>query len=206
MSTLRYCGPAFLALASWLAYGQDVPGPSVTRVQTNLEIRVSGLPSLRAQSGDAPDVVATAVATVLNDKDLCCDRRSALEDRLPQSDPTSLREVAAKLQGRQLRTDGRPVLITAELFTPAAITASQLLAAIRAKRAALMVWNSRLYVVSGVVYDDSTYSDGADTYVIHKLLLLDTRYSDARREVSFNRDTEDLSKVEGLLFLTVTPQ
>jgi hypothetical protein len=175
-------------------------------VQTNLEIRVSGLPSLRAQSSDAPDVLATALATVLNDKDLCCDRHSALEDRLPQSDPVSLREVAAKLQGRQLRTDGRPVLITAELFTPAAVSAGQLITAIRAKRAALMVWNSRLYVVSGVVYDDSTYSDGTDSYVIHKLLLLDTRYSDARREVRFNRDTEDLSKVEGLLFLTVAPQ
>jgi hypothetical protein len=41
--------------------------------------------------------------------------------------------------------------------------------------------------------------------MIHKLLLLDTRYSGPRREVIFNRDTDDWGKVQGMLRLSVTP-
>jgi len=206
MTTLRVVGIALLGVFSSLPYGQqDIPR-TVTGIHPNQEIRVSGLPSLRAQSKDAPDVLATALATVLNDKDLCCDKGSSLEDRLPQSDPVSLQEVAAKLQGRQLQSDGRPVLITAKLFAADSVNSGQLISAIRDKHAPLMVWNSHLYVVSGVVYDDTFYNDGTETYVIRKLLLLDTRYSDSRRDVTFDRDTDDLSNVQGILFLTVRPQ
>jgi hypothetical protein len=34
--------------------------------------------------------------------------------------------------------------------------------------------------------------------------LIDTRYSDQRRDVSFNRQTDDWGKVGGLLKLTIT--
>ena len=206
MTRLGFSGIAFLAAFSSLAYGQqDVPR-TVTMVRSNQEIRVSGLPSLRAQSKDAADVLATALATVLNDKDLCCDKGSSLEDRIPQSDPVSLQEVASKLQGRQLHTDGRPALITAELFPADSVNSGQLIAAIRDKHAPLMEWNSHLYVVGGLVYDDTFYTDGTETYVVRKFLLLDPRYSDSRREVTFDRDTDDLSKIQGILFLTVKPQ
>src|SRR5579859_746774 len=127
MDALRCGAFALFTLFSSLAYSQDVPNPSPYAIQTNLEVRVSGLPSLKAQSGEAPDVLATALATVFRDKDLCCERNSALEDRLPQSDPVSLKEVAAKLQGRQLRSDGRPILIKAELFTPESVNSGQLI-------------------------------------------------------------------------------
>jgi hypothetical protein len=42
--------------------------------------------------------------------------------------------------------------------------------------------------------------------MIHKLLLLDTRYSGSRRAVTFNRETDDWSKVQGMLRLAVAPQ
>jgi hypothetical protein len=48
--------------------------------------------------------------------------------------------------------------------------------------------------------------DGGSAFMIHKLLLLDTRFSGSRREASFNRDTDDWSKVQGLLRLTVVLQ
>jgi len=203
MSRLRCGAFAVLTLFSWLAHSQDVPNQIAYATQVNLEVRISGLPSLKAQSSEAADVLATALATVLRDKELCCDRNSALEDRLPQSDPVSLKDVAAKLQGRQLRSDGRQVMINAEFFAPEAVNAGLVISAIRAKHAPLMVWNSRLYVICGVVYDEAFYNDGTQTYAIRKFLLLDTRYSDSRREASFNRDTDDLSKVQGLLFVTV---
>jgi hypothetical protein len=41
----------------------------------------------------------------------------------------------------------------------------------------------------------------AEVPVIRKILLWDTRFSDARREVVFDRETADVSKVQGLLFV-----
>ena len=99
---LSFLVPVACLLLTCLAYTQDVPSRGYPTIHPNLEARISGLPFLQAQSTDAPDVLAAALATVLKDRDLCCDRQSALEGRLPQSDPVSLKEVAAKLQGRQL--------------------------------------------------------------------------------------------------------
>jgi hypothetical protein len=47
---------------------------------------------------------------------------------------------------------------------------------------------------------------GARQYSIAKFLLLDPRFSDQRRDAVFNRETDDLGKVQGLLTLTVVPQ
>ncbi len=54
----------------------------------------------------------------------------------------------------------------------------------------------------------STTIPTADVEVdsIYKFQLLDTRYSDSRREVAFNRETDDWSKVQGMLWLTVGQQ
>jgi hypothetical protein len=193
---------SLLALVPGPALCQDLPTPSYVS-HPNQEIRVSGLPSLKARSQDGSDVLATALATVFNDEELCCEQNSALEARLPQSDPVSLKDVAAKLQGRHLLSDGRPVQIIAEYFDAMAVNSGKVVNAITQKHAPLMVWNSHLYVVSGVIYDDAVYSDGSEIYVIRKFLLLDPRFSDSRREAIFNRDTDDLGKLHGVLFLTV---
>lgn len=198
-------GSALLVFASCLADGQDIPAPSPL-IRPNQELRVSGLPALRSESHDGGDVLATSLATVLNDKSLCCERGSALEDRLPQSDPVSLKDVAAKLQGRQLASDGHPVMITAEFVLPDSLNSGQIVHALATKHAPLMSWNDHLYVAYGVIYDDTYYADGSETYVIKKILLWDTRFSDSRREVVFNREKDGLEKIAGVLFLTVAPQ
>jgi hypothetical protein len=41
---------------------------------------------------------------------------------------------------------------------------------------------------------------------IFKIFLLDPRFSDQRREVSFDRQTDDWGKVQGLLTLKAVPQ
>jgi hypothetical protein len=65
-------------------------------------------------------------------------------------------------------------------------------------------------VVHGIVYQWTASGDtdsGVQTgTMIHKFLLWDTRYSDSRREVVFNRETDDLGKVDGFLFVDVKPQ
>jgi hypothetical protein len=67
------------------------------------------------------------------------------------------------------------------------------------------------YVVHGIVYMwtanyDPISGSGGTSSLIHKFLLWDTRYQDSRREVVFNRDSDDLSKVQGFLFVEAKPQ
>ena len=176
---------------------------------TDLEVRVGGLPALMARSHDPSDVLPTSLDTIFHDRSICCGRDSALEDSVAAADPLSLKDLANKLQGRHLLGDGRPIQVTAEFWPPDAVNSGRLIGALTDKHALLMEWNSHLYVVYGVVYQWVWYggdeSGGAMT-VIREFLLLDTRFSDSRRTTVFNRETEDLSKVQGLLFLDTKPQ
>jgi uncharacterized membrane-anchored protein len=54
----------------------------------------------------------------------------------------------------------------------------------------------------GAVLDEYKYYSGTNVHVIRTLLLVDTRFSDQRRYVSFNRQTDDWGRVTGLLALT----
>ena len=190
--------PLCLALGS-LAFGQ-VAYPE-------REVRVHDLPALTARSTRSPDVLATSLEMVFNDKEICCGKDSALEDSVEAADAKSLKDIAGKMQGRHLRSDGRPIMVTAEYLTPDQVNAGHLIYMLTAKHAALMMWNSHLYVVEGVSYVESVdNSSGAIAYAVHKFLLQDARFSDARREVAFDRVTEDAGKVQGLLFLQAAPQ
>lgn len=169
------------------------------------EIQVHDLPSLTARSTHASDVLAASLEIVFNDKGVCCGKNSALEDSVESCDPKSLKDIGSKLQGRHLLSDGRAVTVTAEYLTPDQVSAGHLIYMLSANRAPLMVWNSHLYIVNGMSYVESITDSGV-YYVTHKFFLQDTRFSDSRREVTFDRVTEDASKVQGLLFLRAALQ
>jgi hypothetical protein len=114
-------------------------------------------------------------------------------------------DIATKLQGRHLLSDGRAIMVTAEYLTPDQVNAGHLITIIRNQHAALMMWNSRVYVLYGVTYVGTVdYSTNQTAYAIHKFLLQDVRFSDSRRAATFDRLTEDPSKVQGVLFVEAT--
>lgn len=177
------------------------------QMYTDLEARVIGLPSLMAKSHDLAGVLLTSLDTILHDRSICCGRDSALEDSVAKADPLSLKDVASKLEGRHLLSDGRPISVKAEFWPTEAVDAVRLVNTLNDKHALLMSWNSHLYVVYGVVYRWVDYSADMGPYcVLRRLLLLDTRYSDSRRAVEYNRETDDPAKVQGFLLVTFAPQ
>jgi len=174
-------------------------------------LQVHDLPTLTARSPHSADVLVTSLDTIFHDHEICCGKDSALEDSVAAADPKSLKDVASKLQGRQYLGDGRPIMVNATYLTPDAVNSGLLVGQFLNQHAALMRLNSHIYVVHGIVYMWIATSNGGDSGVsestaIHKFLLWDTRFSDSRREVVFNRDTDDLSKVDGFLFVDVKPQ
>ena len=172
----------------------------------NQEIHVHDLPSLTARSTPSSDVLAEALGIVFNDKEVCCGKNSALEDSVQTADAKSLKDIASKLQGRHLLSDGRPIMVTVEYLTPDQVNAGHLIYMLAANHAPLMMWNSHLYVVDGLSYVANVDTDGGVFYVTHSFFLQDVRFSDSRREVSFDRLTEDAAKVQGLLFVQAAPQ
>lgn len=173
---------------------------------SNQEIRVRGLRALVARSHEPSDVLLTSLDTILHDRSVCCGADSALGDSAEKADPVSLRDVASKLQGRHLLSDGRPIMVSAEYFEPAAINSGMLIGSLRDKHALLLQWNAHIYVCYGAIYDELYDENGGLQYSIRNFLLLDTRYSDSRREVIFNRQTDDWSRVQGMLRVTVAAQ
>lgn len=200
MTNLHLCWSVLLVLAvGSFTYGQDY--------YSTKEVRITDLPSLTAKSRDPSDVLAASVEIILRDKEVCCGKNSALEDSVQSADPKSLKHIASKLQGRHLLSDGLPITVTAEYVPAASVNSGALIFAVTEKRAPLVEWNSRLYVVYGVTYVETVGAEsGATMDAIRTLLLLDVRFSDERRQVSFNRLTDDWGKVQGLLMLKAAPQ
>jgi len=170
------------------------------------EIHVHDLPALTARSTHASDVLAVSLEIVFNDKEVCCGTNSALEDSVQSCDPKSLKDIGSKLQGRHLLSDGRAVTVTAEYLTPDQVSAGHLIYMLAANHAPLMLWNSQLYVVNGMSYAENIDNESGVSYLTHKFFLQDTRFSDSRREVTFDRVIEDAGKVQGLLFLRAALQ
>jgi hypothetical protein len=172
----------------------------------NREVRINDLPSVTSKSSDASDVLAASVEIILRDKEICCAKNSALEDSVQSADPKSLKDIAAKLQGRHRLSDGRPIMVTAEYVPATSLVSGTLLSTLSEKHPLLMEWNSHLYVVSGVIYSTTYTAEGARMDSILKIFLLDPRFSGQRREVTFDRSTDDWGKVEGLLTLKAARQ
>lgn len=177
------------------AYGQQM--------YVDLEDHVTGLSSLVANSHDPAIVLPISLDTILHDPSICCGKDSALEDSVERADPLSLKDVASKLQGRHLLNDGRPISVVADFWLSDTVDVVRIVNTIKANHTLLMIWNSHLYVVYGIVYRWVDYSADMGPYcVLRRLQLLDTRFSDQRREVEYNRETDDPTKVQG--FLTVS--
>lgn len=183
----------------WYVHAQDTFKPE--------SVRVGDLPTLMARSHDPSDVLLTSLDTILHNREVCCGKDSALEDSAQRADPSSLRDVATKLQGRHLLSDGRPIMVTAQYIAADAINASLLIETLQKKHAMLLLWKSHVYVLYGATYMvDFDPNSGIVSYNVRTLLLIDARYSDSRRIVEFNRDTDDWSKVQGALWVASAPQ
>ena len=186
-------------LAGFLAHGQ-------TYYQPNQEVRIGDLPPITARSKDSSDILAAAVEIILRDKKVCCGKDSALEDSIQRANPKSLKDIGDKIRGRQLLSDGRPIMITAEYTPGDSINAGQVIGELRDKRPMLVEWNSHLYVLYGAAFYETEDPTNGVSDTIQKLFLLDLRFSDERRQVFFDRQTDDLTKLQGALTLRALPQ
>jgi hypothetical protein len=198
------CATVCIIFASSFALAQETPPGYV--IHPNQEVRVGGLQLRTAQSRAPADVLVAALEAIAHDPELCCGKNSALGDAALSADPRTLKDVSSKLQGRHLLSDGRPIMVTAEYVAPNTMHPEQIIVSLLNKHAMLMEWKSHLYVLYGANFNETLYDTGVRDYAIRKLYLLDPRFSDDRRHVSFDREANDWTEVQGLVMLTVPPR
>lgn len=178
-----------------------------------LELRVKGLHFYTADSrnGDNTADLAAALQTVIANRDLCCGRNSTLVDSVGQVMPLSLGLAAAKIGGRKILPDGRPVIVDASYTpvqtenNPATLVYGKLLTALHHNQPLLMQWKSRVYVVYGAEITEmvAQSNDGSGVYdTIDKILLFDPATG---QQTAFTSATDSLADVQGLLTVSVTP-
>jgi hypothetical protein len=170
----------------------------------NQEVRVESLPSNVAASKSDCDVMAASLAIAVMDRAVCCGRKSALEDQAAAIEGTSLKALGEKLRGKHYLDSGETIVVADHYWSGAAANPQDIVGSLMAQRPLIMDWDGHLYVVYGSLFDEYRYYSGNVTWVIKKLSLVDTRFSDKRRYVSFDRQTDDWGKVTGLLALTIT--
>lgn len=200
----KYCGLLFFFIVC-VAYAQQV-SPGYPTFRTNLELHVPNLPALTARTRDRSDVLLTTLDIIFHNHEICCGRDSALEDSAQKADAHSIKDIVAKLQGRHLLGDGRPIMVNVTEMTPYGTNPGPIVDALATNQALLLMWKSHLYVLAGALYDEAYYQDGTRTVTVNKFYLLDTRYSDSRRDVTFTRDKDDWNDVQGLLLLSFSTQ
>jgi hypothetical protein len=193
-----------VVMAAGVAFGQAEGEGSI--FLPNQEVRVTDLPPLTAASTSRPAVLATALEIVIHDKAVCCGKDSTLEDAVQYaalSDSVSLKELGARLQGKHLLSDARRIMVNADYVPQSAIGPGLMIGALREQHAQIMEWKSHLYVLYGAIFNETRFYRGESQYAIVKLLLLDPRFSDQRKEVVFDRETDDWGKVQGFLTVAV---
>lgn len=204
MNHPRSCSPlvaVLLVSTLFLAAGNPA---HAQLFNTDIKVTVDGLPALLARTPEPPDVLLASVQEIFHDERVCCEKNSALESDAASADPLSLKDVGSKLQGRHVLSDGRPIQVTVEFWPADSVNGGTLLATLKDQHAPLMLWDSHLYVVYGAVYrwvKVGTPTEGtANRTVVRKLLLWDPRPENTHN-LEFNRETDDLGKVQGLLLL-----
>jgi hypothetical protein len=186
------------------ANGQDDVPYTGYIFHPNQEVRVSSMPSTVAASANEWDVLVASVATAVMEKDVCCGRNSALGDRIPAANKVSLKELGEKLRGKHYLDSGLPIVVADQYWPGASASAEDIIGTLMAQHPLVMDWNGHLYVLYGAVFDEYVAYNAPNMHVIHTLLLVDTRFSDRRRYVSFDRQKDDWGNVSGLLALAIT--
>jgi hypothetical protein len=194
------------AVALVLAFplsAQPIPVDSEV-VHPYQRVTVPGLAAVSAKDTSSAAITKAALATVLSASKLKCDPDSPIESVAEANAGASLQTLASKISGASCVVNGRRLRVQANFVPNGAIQGNNIIASIKASKPLLFEWKGALYVLYGVVYDEHLHYSGRQDNVIRQFLLIDPRYSDKRRLVSFEREKDNFAEVEGVAGVSVS--
>jgi hypothetical protein len=192
----------FLVISS-AAQDSSIPDPEV--VHPNIRVTVPNLLAAKSRDETSGAVAKAAMVTVLSASSVNCDRASQINAVLEANGGAPLQTLAEKLAGTSCMTNGTTTHLSAQFTPSGSIQADGIIAPLLRGKPLLIRWNGMLFVLHGVVYDEHLHNSGKRENVIRQLLLIDPRHSDERRYISFDRQRDDLSQVEGIAEIRFVP-
>jgi hypothetical protein len=192
---------AVLALTLGLYAGAQI-APDSEVVHPNQRIMVANLPRTTAENSNVSGTAKAAVEIVLS-PEIKCDPGSQLESLIGAVSGDSLSGLIKKIDGATCSSAGQVHKISASFTPNGAIKANDVIASLLHKKPLLMEWKGAMYVLYGAAYDQHLYYSGRQDNVIREFLLVDPRYRDNRRFVTFNRSQNDFGEVEGIASVSV---
>ena len=186
--------------------GQDVPLGGYPVVHPYRRIQISNLAGISSTDTTSPAITKAALAIVISASKVNCEHDSQLESIADANAGASLQTLVTKVAGAFCSENGRRFRVTASFVPNSAIQGNNIIASLKQGQPLLIEWKDVLYVLYGVVYDERIHSSGRQDNFIREFLLIDPRYSDKRRLVTFERDKDNFAEVEGIASIRTTPE
>ncbi len=194
----------FLLAGSLLAAGRDKQKGIPVAVKPNQSETVAAPAVTPAPEPCDNWAWAAGVESLLRAQDVALDREywlfkahGGLLCLSPLPDPAAL---TAYIPGEYVLEDGRKVRLEAQFTAGAPRNADEVIMSLRRGHPFLLLWRGHTYVVYGVVFDEYIAATGARQFEIREMKLLSLLPgSEEQRTVSFVKDRDDLSEVQGTL-------
>jgi hypothetical protein len=184
-----------------LGTSQDEPR-AVASYLPNQTVRIHHV-ELRSASNTGPGGSLSALLqAIFHDPEVCCDKDSALQHDVELLASNSLQAVNDKLKGRHVMRDGRWVTIDTQYAGEASIVSAALISNVLQGQLVLLEWDSHVYLLKSVTFDETRYTDGTSDYVIRGMMVLDPQSKTKNMEVNYNRQKDDWGNIKSLLIVT----
>jgi hypothetical protein len=121
---------------------------------------------------------------------------------LPQAGSPA--ELARATTGNYILDDGRKLRLEARHSNGAPASVDQYILRLRSGQPYLLFWNSQVYLLHGVVYDEYIASTGDRMFQVRELKLLDLHPQARERETVFDRTQHDPRSIQAVMEVTVS--
>jgi len=133
--------------------------------------------------------------TKLEGGELCRDELRPFSDLAQAIDGEYQLDSGSKVRLKTKYTHGAPTVL------------DDLIVSIREGSPWLLVWKGRPYLVDGLLYDEFIGPNNARIFMVKEIKLLDPLVApdDAQRQVTFVRERDNLTDVDGVMTVRATP-
>jgi hypothetical protein len=121
---------------------------------------------------------------------------------LPQ--PGAPEALARVTQGSYTLNDGRRLRLEARVTTGAPTSVDEYILRLQSGQPFLLFWNSQVYLLHGVVYDEYIAGTGDRFFQVRELKLLDPNPQARERAAVFDRTQHDPASIQAVMEVTVS--
>ncbi|MBV9435476.1 MAG: hypothetical protein JOZ44_05460 [Acidobacteria bacterium] len=120
--------------------------------------------------------------------------------------PGDIGDLAQRISHDYVLEDGQKFRLEAQFSSGAPTQADPLILALRQDRPPMLLWRERVYLLTGMSYDEYIAPTGNKMFMVTELKLFDPAAEEGKHEASFLRERDDPNDLNGWVTVTVYPK